>query len=547
MIKLFQATDKDFSSNGDIVIKATRAVVHKVDNGEFYLELECGLEYSQYMQANNIIVVPTPQGEQAFRLRDPIESTGTKIRAKLKHVFYDGDNYLIADSYVVDKTCEQALEHLNAATDNESPFSVSSNVSTIRSFRCVRKPLSEAVGVVLERWGGHLVRDNFNIAINNTIGQDNGVIIQYKKNLKEITVSEDWSGVCTKVLPVGADGLLLPELYIYAPTQYDTPFTKSVSFDQSEINPDDYESEEAYTAALVDDLRAQATNYLSVAQYPAINYTISANIEKITDVGDIVQVEDERLGVSLTAQVISFEYNCILGKYESVEFGTLTASLGDLMSGISTEINEAVAESTQAIAINLQAAIDTAESRIWQALGSSYCIFSGDALLVVDKLPASEAVNCLKIDKNGVSFSSNGILGDFITAWTIDGELDFSKLYAINFSASLISGGILERGQNNNACGRIVVYNEQNEVIATLDKDGLRVIGSESFFEAGANGFFIKDKSNNIIISAENGRVIMKKAKVESNLSLFDKLEMLPIEKYNGAIKTSDGVGIFSK
>lgn len=57
--------------------------------------------------------------------------------------------------------------------------------------------------------GGHLIRDNWNIKIMNTIGQDNGVIIQYKKNLKEITAKYDWSNVVTKLLHAGYNGILL--------------------------------------------------------------------------------------------------------------------------------------------------------------------------------------------------------------------------------------------------------------------------------------------------------------------------------------------------
>ena len=43
MIKLFKSTDKNFNSNGDKIIKSYKAKVHKEDNGDFYLELECPL------------------------------------------------------------------------------------------------------------------------------------------------------------------------------------------------------------------------------------------------------------------------------------------------------------------------------------------------------------------------------------------------------------------------------------------------------------------------------------------------------------------------
>ena len=97
MLKVFSPTDTIFTSNGDAVIQALRAVVYKTDNGDFYLELEAGLEYLEYIKPNNIIVANTPQGEQALRVRI-VENTRTKIKAKALHVYYDSDNYLIADS-----------------------------------------------------------------------------------------------------------------------------------------------------------------------------------------------------------------------------------------------------------------------------------------------------------------------------------------------------------------------------------------------------------------------------------------------------------------
>ena len=68
MIRIFAPSDTDFTSNGDAVINATLAVVHKADNGDFYLELQCGLEYIDYIKPKNIVVVNTPQGAQAFRI-----------------------------------------------------------------------------------------------------------------------------------------------------------------------------------------------------------------------------------------------------------------------------------------------------------------------------------------------------------------------------------------------------------------------------------------------------------------------------------------------
>lgn len=547
MIKVFSPTDTTFETNGDAVINATRAVVHKVDNGDFYLEIEAPIDYIDYFQANNIIVVPTPQGDQAFRLMAPFEMTRKKIKAKAWHVYYDSNNYIIADSYVVDMNCNAALDHLNDATDNQSPFTTLSDVPTINSFRCVRKSLNEAIFTVLERWGGHLVRNNFDIQIRTVIGQDNGVTIQYKKNLKEIVVSEDWSAVCTKCLPVGKDGFILDELYLYSTTQYDIPYTKTVTFEQ-DINEDDYPDTDSYEAALREDLINQCTAYLEKAQYPSISYTLNANIDKITDVGDIVEVYDERLGVNIVAAVVSFDYDCILGQYTQVEFGSTGASLSNLTSNITSEIDTKIQENNQDLSITLQAAIEVAQERIWNALGSSYCIYSGDQIMIVDALPAEEARNCIRINSGGIAFSQTGINGTFTTAWTIDGTFNAQAINIINLTADLIKGGTLKLGSNLNTFGRIEVYNESNSLIAQLDKQGLLMYGKDGSYLVMNTvvGFAGYDRLGNKTFWADKDEFHMRKSVVEEEITLCNKLRFIPIEIYENDTLINDGIGLVS-
>lgn len=498
MIKIFSPTDTDFSSNGDIVVQATRAVVHKTDNGDYYLELEFGLEYEPYIQPNNLVVVPTPQGEQAFRLEASIEKTGYKISAKAWHIYYDTENYLIADTYIVNRTCEDALNRLNNATDNVSPFTISSDVQTIDSFRCVRKSLYEAVETVLERWGGHLVRDNFHFSIMNSIGADNGVTIQYRKNLKEISVTEDWSEVCTKCLPVGKDGYLLDELYLESETQYPIPYTKTVSFEQ-DIEREDYPSDEAYYNALREDLIHQCEEYLKVAQYPSINYTLSANIEKITDVGDHVEVFDERLGVWLSASVLSFEYDAILEKYILVEFGSIGNSLSNLLGSVSSEINSSLSSYTEDITAYLNQAVAIATGEIWERLGSSYVIFSGNELVIADALPVEDATNLIKFDRFGMSFSDTGVLGEFRKIIGMEGNFYASNINMIGLTLSMISGGSLHIGGLGNTYGDIIVYGSNGSVIGSIGQYGLTLYNTNVIDEIRAKNGDLFSSSNEIL------------------------------------------------
>ena len=547
MIRLFGITDTSFSSNGDLVINPLRAKVHKEDNGSFYLDLETNLDYVDNLVEGNIIIADTPQGDQAFRVGN-VEKTRFKIKTRCYHVFYDSENYLIADSYVVEKNCNDALDHLNMATDNVSPFTTLSDVQTIKSFRCVRKSLYEAISTVLERWGGHLVRDNFNIQIRNSIGQDNGVTVRYAKNLKEITCEENWDDVVTKLMPVGKDGLLLPEQYLYSDTQYALPYTKTVSFSQ-DIEQEDYETEDAYNEALTDDLRIQAQNYLEENCVPKVNYTLKANLEKISDVGDTIAVIDERLGINLTTHLIAYDYDCILKQYTELEFGNFQQKLSNLVSGITSSTQQQLEENNATIQVILSAELQAATDKIWESLGDSYVIYDGDKILVVDTLPKEQARNVIMINNGGIAFSQTGINGTFNSAWTIDGTLNMQAINVINLTANLIKGGTLKLGSNLNEYGQLEVYDEANNLIAELNKSGLKMYGVDHSYIVMNNqvGFAGYDRLGNKIYWVDKDEFHIKKSVVEEEITLCNKLRFIPItlDDGNGNI-TSDGIGLVS-
>lgn len=561
MIKLFEATDKLYTSNGDKIILPLKAKVHKEDNGDFYINVEAPLTYQEYLVPNNIIVANTPQGEQAFRIAS-VENTRVRLKVKAYHVFYDSKNYLIQDSYVVDKNCNDALDHLNSSTDNTSPFTTISDVTKIASYRCVRKSLYEAIQVLLERYGGHLYRDNWTIGIKANLGQDNGVTIRYGKNLKNIKATYNWDKVCTKLLPVGKDGLLLnavdptASVYLESQVQYDIPFTKSENFDQSQITEDQFRDEEtgevdteAYKEALINDLAEQGQNYLINNSVPVVNYTLSANVEKVSDIGDTVQVVDENLGIDLLTNIISYEYDCILDKYTQIEFGNFTPTLSGLLGSISNQTQQIVDESTATLQITLGQELQEAQDKIWNALGSSYVIYEGDKILVVDALPKEQAHNVIMINNGGIAFGQNGINGAFSSAWTIDNVLNMDNINVINLTADLIKGGTLKLGSNLNQNGQIEVYDEANTLIAELNKNGLKMHGVDGSYILMNNsvGFSGYDRLGNQIYWVSKDEFHQKKSVIEEEITLCNKLRFIPITitDSNDNI-VNDGIGLVS-
>ena len=553
MIKLFGITDRDFTSNGDRVIHALRAKITKQDNGEFYLDLETDLSYVNDLTEGRIIVAPTPQGEQPFRVSN-VQKTKNKLSTKALHVFFDSRNYLIADSYVVEKNCNDALDHLNIATEPESPFTTLSDVNTVSSYRCVRNSLYEAFTTVLERWGGHFDLDGWNVAIRNQIGQDNGVTIRYAKNMKDITVDENWDGVVTQIMPVGKDGLLLPERYIESQIQYELPYTKAVTFSQTDITEDQFKDEngdldeEAYEQALINDLRQQAQAYLNDNSVPQVNYTLKANVEKLTNIGDTVEVIDERLGLTLQTNVISYVYDCILGKYVELEFGNFKKTVSNLISNITAQTQQIVQEGNEEVRVILGEELTEATNKIWGALGNSYVIYEGDKILVVDRLPKETAQNVIMINNGGIGFSQTGINGNFQSAWTIDNVFNAEQINVINFTADLIKGGTLKLGSNLNDYGTLEIYNESNSLIAVMDKNGLKMYGQDGSYVVMNQqvGFAGYDRNGNKNFWVDYDEFHMKKSVVEEEITLCNKLRFIPIEIQQNNTLVNDGIGLVS-
>lgn len=553
MIKLYGITDRSFTSNGDVILQPLEAIVHKEDNGPFYLSLTTDLSYVDDLTEGRIVVCPTPQGAQPFRIHN-VTATRKKITAQCRHVFYDSENYLIADSYVVDRDANDALQHLNAATEPASPFTTISDISLQNSFRCVRKSLYEAVETVIERWGGHVVRDGWTIGLRDSIGTDNQVTVQYGKNLKDITVSYDWSDVVTKLMPVGFDGLLLPEVYLEASTQYEVPYTKTVEFDQNidreaYLDEDGNLDEEAYNEALISDLRTQAVNYLEDHCVPFVNYALDANLEKITDIGDTVEVNDQRLGISLLTNVISYDYDPILGQYKRVEFGNFQKSLTGLVSSIASRTETMIEESSAAVRITLGEELNEATEKIWNAMGSSYVIYDTDRILVVDSLPKETAHYAIMISSGGIGFSQNGIQGPFTSAWTIDGTLNMQAINVINLTADLIRGGTLVLGGTGKGDGVLELYSQDNTLIGLMDQEGLKMYGPDGSYvlmnqSVGFAGF---DRTGNKVYWVSQDEFHMKKGVITEEITLCNKMRFIPIEIRNENDEIiNDGIGLVS-
>ena len=542
MIKVYESTERLFNNNGLKILHPTKAEIYVEDNGDYYIDIESTLDDLEYLQEGMIIRANTRWGEQGFRLTNP-KKQNKKITVRGYHLWKDSSKYVIVNAYVENKNCNDALDHINNSCDSQSPFSTISDITQINSTRIVRKSLEEAIANIREKWEGHIYRDNWTIGIKSTIGQDRGLVIKYGKNSIEIEATENWDNVVTKLLPVGYDGITLPEVYLTADVSYEIPYTKVIKFEQN-INQDEYKDEAgninelAYQEALLNDLRMQATLYIEENKYFKCNYKLKAHINAVIDLGDQIIVEHEKAEINISTNVISLKYDCIRDKYIEVEFGNYKSKLKDLISTIDSNTKETVTQANEVVKILMHDELSEATAQIWGQLGNSYVIYEGNRILVVDTLPKESATNVMMINSSGIGFSTTGINGTFNSAWLIDGTLDMQYINCINMTANLIKGGTLKIGSSLNGEGRIEIYSISNTLIGTFDGNGISVYGNDgSRVIINPEEFAGYDSQNNRIFWMNGDEFHMKKSIVEEEISLCGLARWLGIE-------TTDNTGI---
>lgn len=543
MIRVYDATEKLFNNNGIKILHPLFAEVLKVDNGDYYVELEDVLDNLEYYQKGLIVRIPTPWGEQCFRCDNPIIQNN-RISCKAWHLSYDSENYVINSATATEKNCNDALNHYNDNTDTTSPFAVISDIGLLKTTLIEKATLFDAFTALIssENYGGHWYRDNFTFGIMSNIGQDRGVVLAYNKNITDIKVEENWDNVCTKLLPYVTDGdvtITLDPLYVELEEDlYDIPFTKTLKF-ETDLKKDDFATEVEYMSTLKEWLYAEAVNYLQANKLPQVNYSVSAKLDNVSDVGDVIYVKHPKCNVDITTNVISVKYDAIRGRYNAIEFGNFKKEIKNLTQEVASLVET---DSNKKIDNNnslLKAQLEASTASINSVLSSSFVINSGNEILVVDRLPKEEAVYCLKINSAGIGFSTSGIYGTFTSAWTIDGTLNMQATNVINLTASLIKGGTLKLGATNNSSGTFELYDNSNRLMALMDKEGLTVYAQNGDFvklnaEVGFAGY---NKNGTKIYWADGDVFRMRNAEVENEIKIAGKIKIVPVS-------TSENVGV---
>lgn len=430
MIKIFNANDREFSSNGNIVIEPTKCLeIKKKSLNGWYIEVEVPIRYKEYIEKDKLCVVQTKSKlrPQAFRVAENIEYTSKRIKFKADHVMFDSKDYILVDVRPTNQNGNNALNYINQRTDNVSPFTMFSNVENIDTAYFIRKNLLEAWTIIEERWNGIFDADNWNIDFLQNVGNDNGESIIYGKNLQSVDIYEDWTNVVTKIYPVGYDGVMLPEKFLESDIQYEKPYSKVINFET------DIEFEEQTQEKLVEELRENAQKYLNENKFPKISYTIVSNINEKMEIGDTVHLLHPLADIK--TEVLEYQYNIISKKIKSLTFGNYAKDVKTKFENIKSSINKI----TQTLS-KQDLVIKTQTNLINNLNKNGYVYIDDNEIMILDKLPKEQAKNVWRFGLGGIGFSSNGYEGPFETAITMDGQINAKFITTGTMSVSRIEG-----------------------------------------------------------------------------------------------------------
>lgn len=337
MICVYDSKTTDFSNNGLVVLSDCESCfIEEKLNDSYELTLEYPLDSRnkwQYLQEGNIVKADG----QLFRIYYKNKTiTGVEINAR--HIFYDLlDNFI--ENLSITDNCSNVLNAILTNTQYTHNFSsFCTNTTTTKTFTFKEiNPIAALLGDtgVISTFGMEISRKNFEIFVENSIGQDTGVLVSYGKNITSIEETIDMNNLCTRIYAKGKDGFLLPEKYVDSQiiNNYYHPFVKSVEFN------------DVTTEA---DLRTAAQNYFTTSKcdYPLLNYKINFielskteeyknyKVLETINLGDTLIIRHRRLKIDVKCKVIRIKKNILTGRIEEIELGNFINNFAKTLTKI---------------------------------------------------------------------------------------------------------------------------------------------------------------------------------------------------------------------
>lgn len=360
MITIHEKTAKTFDTFGLGALVPSHCVVEEELNGAYELELKHPYDDGgkwKRIERGRILYASTPRGMQPFRIYY-VKPSMKEISVNARHIFYDLlDNQCEPISH--SGTAGAALAAMQTAFAYPMPFSFDTDISltgtlTTGRMNPVQVLLSDddEVTSFVKGYGGELLRDGFRVSVKAALGQDRGVAIRYGKNLVGLEVTEDESEVKTRIVCYGKNGSATLE----SPHLGDYIYPKIYTLEDENKTLSEVQAEGQKLLDEGCDIPSINIKADFVALEKTVEYREYAVLEEVF-LGDMVTVINTKMGFRKQAKVISYEWDCLLERYNDVELGDFIPTLAaSVTSGVkSGSLASSAAVGTAAVMAALQA------------------------------------------------------------------------------------------------------------------------------------------------------------------------------------------------
>ena len=570
---LFAESATTFTSNG--IGRLADAITCRVEeerNGQYELFMEYPVDGQHYSDiVNRAIIVVKPYVDaslQPFRIYEITKPMLGRITVYARHISYDlGKNTAMPFTVSASTAaCNNTLQGLKSHAVESCPFTFWTDITTIAPYAqvvpaTIRERLGGVEGSVLDIFGGEYEWDNYTVKLHNQRGSDSGVVLRYGKNITDIKQDEIISETVTGIVPYWTDldeGTIvtLTEKAVYSQyaSLYSTKLTVPMDF-SDDFDEAPTESELRTAAQVIINKHDIGVPEVSIK----VKFVNLADTEEYKDIQslqnvhlcDEVTVKFVPLGISRKAKISAYEWDVLKDKYNSVTIGTIGRSLAMTLNDNNSKTLQEI-DKSKLLAGN---AINNATKWLTSAGGYVMAIKNNDGswreLIFASSTDLEGAhTNILRVNNNGIGFSTTGIDGPYTNAWTIDG----------NLIADFIHGGTLTLGGNNNANGWLRILNAAGQQIGKWDNAGASITGSLRATDSNgyaniANGVMsMQSTTNRSMINMRRGQdsdhqyvsfspttIYAESGNVSLTKNWIDLLSML--EDY----QDNDGHGVFQK
>ena len=471
---LYKADAVDFSTFGiGALSECTLCEVTEERNGAFECTLKYPVTARQFSELKNERLIKAKPNdtskEQLFRIYRITTPINGIVTIYAQHISYDLSNIaeLVWSSAMISPSL--AMSRLFTKTATTHNFKCSTDFSTAKPFsvskpKSVRACLGGSEGSMLDLWGGEYEWDNFNVILHSKRGKDNGVVIEYGKNLTDMEQDNDFTDVYTDILPYAVFSdentekvITLSEITL--PIIDNPARPKTLIKDFTEFFDDKASINE-------NSLRNKAKNFIKAnplgVETPTLTVAFeplwkqpeySAILERVS-LCDTVTIRHSALGITAKSKVIKTVYDSLAEKYVSITLGTAKSNFVNTVGDIKTELSE-VKTKTEHFPLLINTAVKNATSLITGQTGGYVVINTNSVsgqpyeLLILDAPTIESAVNVWRWNVGGLGFSKNGYNGPYETAITSDGQIVADFITSGSLTANIIKAGVISSFDNS--------------------------------------------------------------------------------------------------